>query len=138
METSSIPFPLYAFEKDDSSIRLIENMDRILYHMEAIDIENEVVPLLGCGREAASDHAKAAPGGHDSEHRPREHDGARGVWPHLGVARYHFGLVGQPRTGLEPPKGSGTTVASETVVLLPLPQIAVEKSPLHQQSRITG
>ena len=40
META-IPFPLYAFEKDDNSICLIENPDRILYHMEAIDIEDE-------------------------------------------------------------------------------------------------
>jgi len=38
---ASVPFPLYAFEKDDNSIRLIENPDRILYDMEAIDIENE-------------------------------------------------------------------------------------------------
>jgi hypothetical protein len=40
METS-VPFPLYAFGQDDNSIRLIESPERILYHMEAIDIENE-------------------------------------------------------------------------------------------------
>jgi hypothetical protein len=38
---TSIPFPLYAFAKDDNSMRLVESSDRILYHMEAIDIENE-------------------------------------------------------------------------------------------------
>jgi len=33
--------PLFAFEKDDSSMFLIERPDRLLYHLEAIDIEND-------------------------------------------------------------------------------------------------
>ena len=37
----SVTYPLFVFEKDDKSIRLIENESRILYHLEAIDIENE-------------------------------------------------------------------------------------------------
>lgn len=37
----SVTYPLFVFEKDDSSMRLVENESRILYHMEAIDIEND-------------------------------------------------------------------------------------------------
>jgi hypothetical protein len=37
----SIKYPLFAFEKDDQSMRLIEDSSRILYHCEAIDIEND-------------------------------------------------------------------------------------------------
>ena len=33
-------FPLFVFEKDDRSMYLIETPDRILCHLEAIDIEN--------------------------------------------------------------------------------------------------
>jgi hypothetical protein len=33
-------FPLFVFEKDDGSMRLIETPQRLLYHLEAIDIEN--------------------------------------------------------------------------------------------------
>jgi hypothetical protein len=36
-----IKFPLFAFEKDDDSMFLIETPDRILHHFEWIDIENE-------------------------------------------------------------------------------------------------
>ena len=37
----SVTYPLFVFEKDDNSMRLVENENRILYHMEAIDIEND-------------------------------------------------------------------------------------------------
>lgn len=33
-------FPLFVFEKDDRSMYLIEAPERFLYHLEAIDIEN--------------------------------------------------------------------------------------------------
>jgi hypothetical protein len=36
-----ITFPLFALEKDDGSMYLIEDRDRILYHLEAIDIQNK-------------------------------------------------------------------------------------------------
>jgi|SRR2546422_5596711 len=35
-----VKFPLFVLEKDDSSMYLIEGPDRLLYHHEAIDIEN--------------------------------------------------------------------------------------------------
>lgn len=35
-----VAFPLIVFEKDDRSMCLIETPDRLLYHLEAIDIEN--------------------------------------------------------------------------------------------------
>jgi trehalose-6-phosphate synthase len=34
-------FPLLAFEKDDNSMHLIETPERVLSHLEAIDIEND-------------------------------------------------------------------------------------------------
>ena len=34
-------FPLFAFEKDDHSMYLIETPERVLYNLEAIDIEND-------------------------------------------------------------------------------------------------
>jgi hypothetical protein len=34
-------FPLYVFEKDDWSMFLVENPDRVLYHIEPIDFEND-------------------------------------------------------------------------------------------------
>jgi hypothetical protein len=34
-------FPLFGFEKDDCSMRLIESPDRVLHYMEIIDLENE-------------------------------------------------------------------------------------------------
>lgn len=37
----SVEYPIFAFEKDDHSMRLIENEERILQHLEAIDIEND-------------------------------------------------------------------------------------------------
>jgi hypothetical protein len=37
----SIKYPLFAFEKDDQSMRLIEEEGRILSWHEAIDIEND-------------------------------------------------------------------------------------------------
>lgn len=37
----NVTYPLFVFEKDNKSIRLIENESRILYHLEAIDIENQ-------------------------------------------------------------------------------------------------
>ena len=37
----NVEYPIFAFEKDDHSLRLIENEERILYHLEAIDIEND-------------------------------------------------------------------------------------------------
>jgi hypothetical protein len=36
-----VTYPLFAFEKDDHSMHLIEDSHRILYHFEAIDIEND-------------------------------------------------------------------------------------------------
>src|ERR1700746_2048468 len=33
-------YPLFVFEKDDSSMLQIERFERILYHLETIDIEN--------------------------------------------------------------------------------------------------
>jgi hypothetical protein len=36
----SVSFPLFAFEKDDCSMFLVEGPDKVLYHMEPIDIEN--------------------------------------------------------------------------------------------------
>jgi hypothetical protein len=38
--SSDVVFPIYGFAKDDRSMWLVENPDRILYHMEPIDIEN--------------------------------------------------------------------------------------------------
>jgi len=35
-----VQFPLFVFEKDDRSMYLIETPERVLYHLEAIDIEN--------------------------------------------------------------------------------------------------
>jgi hypothetical protein len=35
-----VSFPLFVFENDDCSMFLVEEPDRVLYHMEAIDIEN--------------------------------------------------------------------------------------------------
>ena len=37
----SVQYPIFAFENDDQSMRLIESEDRILHHVEAIDIEND-------------------------------------------------------------------------------------------------
>jgi hypothetical protein len=37
----TVTYPLFAFEKDDSSMRVIETPDRILSWHEAIDIEND-------------------------------------------------------------------------------------------------
>ena len=37
----SVEFPIFVFEKDDHSMRLIESEDRILCDLEAIDIEND-------------------------------------------------------------------------------------------------
>jgi hypothetical protein len=37
----SVSFPLFVFEKDDCSMRLVESADKVLYHMEPIDIEND-------------------------------------------------------------------------------------------------
>src|SRR6266436_5007359 len=36
----NVEFPLFVFEKDDRSMLLIERPDRLLYHLETIDIEN--------------------------------------------------------------------------------------------------
>jgi hypothetical protein len=38
---AGVPFPLFVFEKDDDSMFVVESPDRVLYHMEPIDIENE-------------------------------------------------------------------------------------------------
>jgi hypothetical protein len=37
----NVEFPLFVFEKDDLSMLLIERPDRLLYHLETIDIEND-------------------------------------------------------------------------------------------------
>ena len=37
----NVEFPLFVFEKDDRSMLLIERPDRLLYHLETIDIEND-------------------------------------------------------------------------------------------------
>jgi hypothetical protein len=36
-----VQFPLFVFERDDRSMYLIETPDRVFYHLEAIDIEND-------------------------------------------------------------------------------------------------
>src|ERR1700731_4934894 len=36
-----VQFPLFVFTKDDRSMCLIETPERIFYHLEAIDIEND-------------------------------------------------------------------------------------------------
>jgi len=36
----SVSFPLFVFENDDCSMFLVEGPDKVLYHMEPIDIEN--------------------------------------------------------------------------------------------------
>lgn len=38
---NEVLFPLYVFEKDDSSMFRVEHPDRLLYHMETTDIEDE-------------------------------------------------------------------------------------------------
>jgi len=35
-----VKFPIFVFEKDDHSMYLVEELSRLLYHLEAIDIEN--------------------------------------------------------------------------------------------------
>jgi len=40
MKAVDVKFPLFAFEKDDRSMYLVESPERLLYHLEAIDIEN--------------------------------------------------------------------------------------------------
>ncbi len=37
---TSVSFPLFVFEKDDYSMFVVETPDKVLYHMEPIDIEN--------------------------------------------------------------------------------------------------
>ena len=37
----NVAFPLFVFEKDDRTMLLIERPDRLLYHLETIDIEND-------------------------------------------------------------------------------------------------
>lgn len=37
---ASVSFPLFVFEKDDYSMFVVETPDKILYHVEPIDIEN--------------------------------------------------------------------------------------------------
>ena len=37
----SVPYPLFAFEKDNASMRLVEKPDELFYHLEEIDIEND-------------------------------------------------------------------------------------------------
>ena len=37
---AGVSFPLFVFEKGDYSMFVVETPDRILYHMEPIDIEN--------------------------------------------------------------------------------------------------
>jgi hypothetical protein len=39
-EAMDAQFPLFAFERDDRSMYLIETPKRVLHHLEAIDIEN--------------------------------------------------------------------------------------------------
>ncbi len=36
----SVEYPLFVFVKDDLSMLLVEKPDRLLYHLESIDIEN--------------------------------------------------------------------------------------------------
>lgn len=40
MRAVGVEFPIFVFEKDDHSMRLVESPERLLYHLEAIDIEN--------------------------------------------------------------------------------------------------
>jgi hypothetical protein len=41
MKTVDVKFPLFAFEKDDRSMYMVESRERLLYDFEAIDIEND-------------------------------------------------------------------------------------------------
>jgi len=50
----SVTYPLFAFEKDDKSMRLIENESRILSHLEAIDIENDEYVFWDASGEGVS------------------------------------------------------------------------------------
>jgi hypothetical protein len=36
----ALRFPLFVFEKDDRSMRLVENEESLFYHLEEIDIQN--------------------------------------------------------------------------------------------------
>jgi hypothetical protein len=38
---SDTSFPLYVFEKDDWSMFLVEREEKLLYHIEPIDFEND-------------------------------------------------------------------------------------------------
>ena len=58
----SVTYPLFVFEKDDKSMRLIEEESRILYSLEAIDIEGEEYVFWdanGAGVSVAVTPAKA-------------------------------------------------------------------------------
>jgi hypothetical protein len=37
----AVTYPLFVFEKDDQSIRQIEDPSRLQYHLEAIDVAND-------------------------------------------------------------------------------------------------
>jgi hypothetical protein len=37
----NVEFPLFVFEKDDRSMYLIERPERLLYHLEPVDIEDD-------------------------------------------------------------------------------------------------
>jgi hypothetical protein len=39
--TVGVTYPLFVFEKDDKSMRLVEDQSRILFHLEAVDIEGD-------------------------------------------------------------------------------------------------
>lgn len=48
---AGVQFPLFAFEKDDSSMFLLDTSDAILHHCEPIDIENgEYLFWDSCGK----------------------------------------------------------------------------------------
>jgi hypothetical protein len=40
-----VEFPLFDFEEDDLSMPLVERPDRLLYHLETVDIENDKYPF---------------------------------------------------------------------------------------------
>ena len=46
----SIAYPLFVFDKSDRAMRLIEEPERLFFHLEEIDIENDEYLFWGCER----------------------------------------------------------------------------------------
>jgi hypothetical protein len=48
-----VEFPWFGFERDDLSMLLVERPDRLLYHLETIDIETDKYLFLGFDRRGS-------------------------------------------------------------------------------------